>query len=358
VTPRTDSLTAFKKAQSVLALVKAGAPFDSLAKIYSDDPATKAQGGDTGWFQRGMTTPEFEDLAFSLDPGQVGGPVRTRFGYHLIQTVEKREQKLNAYELVAGAVGKAVAKQIADSLSYLYADSLSHHFRTRADLVRVAKARAYPLRQEFWSVGEGTMGETSRDPVVRDAYARMTGPGPVRMVVPLAAKSAVAWIDSIGKPRPATWDMAHDRAMDDAFAARRARGRQAALDAARRELAQGAPWDSVTAPWGGSLDLAHRVGEPLPAIGAPRAVDSLVFGGPKPLETGKTTIAQGVDGPVLVYVAGRESSRNPSAADREALTDMMRERAGYEYFEKLKVRFPVKILRADLRRPVTPPATP
>jgi hypothetical protein len=37
---------------------------------------------------------------------------------------------------------------------------------------------------------------------------------------------------------------------------------------------------------------------------------------------------------------------------------MMRERAGYEYFEKLKVRFPVKILRADLRRPVTPPATP
>src|SRR5262249_25326963 len=44
VTPRTDSLTAFKKAQSVLALAKAGASFDSLAKVYSDDPATKAQG--------------------------------------------------------------------------------------------------------------------------------------------------------------------------------------------------------------------------------------------------------------------------------------------------------------------------
>lgn len=359
VTPRTDSLTAYKKAQSVLALAKAGAPFDSLAKVYSDDPATKAQGGDTGWFQRGMTTPEFEDLAFSLDPGQVGGPVRTRFGYHLIQTVEKREQRLNAYDLVAGAVGKAVAKQIADSLGYRYADSLSRHLRARADLTRIAKARAYPLRQEYWSVGEGTMGEMSRDPEVRDALARMTAPGALRMVVPLAANPAVAWVDSIGKPRTPIWELAHDRALDDAMAARRARGRQAALDAARRELAAGASWDSVTAPWGGSLDLTHQPGQPLPAIGASRAVDSLVFGGgAKALGTGKTAVVQGTDGPVLVYVAGRESTRNPTAADREALTDMMRERAGYEYFEKLKVRYPVKILRADLRRAIPAPVAP
>lgn len=357
VTPRTDSLTALRKAQAVLALAKAGAPFDSLAKIYSDDPATKQQGGDTGWFQRGMTSPEFEDLAFSLDPGQIGGPVRTRFGYHIIQTVEKREQKLNSYELVAGAVGQAVAKQIADSLSYLYADSLAHHMRLRSDLTRVAKARGYPFRQEYWQVGEGTMGEISRDPEARDYYAHMTGPGPVRMVVQTAAHNAVAWVDSLGAPRPATWDLARDHAMDDALAARRARGRQAAVDAARRELSAGAPWDSVTAPWGGSLDLAHRAGEPLPAIGPSRAVDSLVFGGPR-LGTGKTAVVAGVDGPALVYVAGRESSRNPSAADRAALTDMMRERAGYEYFEKLKTRYPVRILRADLRRPIPPPVAP
>jgi parvulin-like peptidyl-prolyl isomerase len=359
VTPRTDSLTQLKRAQSVLALAKAGAPFDSLAKIYSDDPATKNQGGDTGWFQRGQTSPEFEDLAFSLDPGQVGGPVRTRFGYHLLQCVEKREQRLNAYEMVAGDVGKAVAKQIADSLAYRYADSLAHQFRTRAELTRIANSRSYPLRQEYWSVGAGTMGEVSRDPATRDALAKMTGSGPVRMVVPLAATAAVAWVDSIGKPRPATWEMAHDQAMEDAMAARRARGRQAAIDQAGRELTAGASWDSVIAPWGGSLDLAHRPGEALPGIGSSRAVDSLIFGaGANKLATGKTAVVKGVDGPVLVYLAGRESTRNPSAADRDALTDMMRERAGYEYFEKLKARYPVRILRADLRRPVQPPVAP
>jgi parvulin-like peptidyl-prolyl isomerase len=359
VTPRVDSLTAYKKAQSVLALARAGAPFDSLAKVYSEDPATKAQGGDTGWFQRGMTSPEFEDLAFSLEPGQIGGPVRTRFGYHLVQTVEKREQKLNPYEIVAGDVGKSVAKEIADSLSWLYADSLSRHQRTRADITRVAKARGYPLRNEYWSVGAGTMGEVSRDPSVRDALAKMTAPGAVRMIVPLAAANAVAWVDSIGKPRPPSWDLSHDQAVEDAMAARRARGREAAIAQASRELAAGAPWDSVTAPWGGSLDLVHRPGETLPAVANARAVDSLVFGGgAHPLEAGKTVVARGVDGPVLVLLSGRQSTRSPSAADRAALIDLMRERNGYEYFEKLKARYPVKILRADLRRPITPPAAP
>jgi hypothetical protein len=359
VTPRTDSTTAYKRSQSVLALAKAGAPFDSLAKVYSDDPATKEQGGDTGWFHRGMTSPEFENLAFSLDAGQIGGPVRTRFGFHLVQVVEKKEEKINGYELVAGAVGRAVAKEIADSLSYLLADSLAHHLKTRAELVRFSRSRGYPLRQEYWSVGEGTMGEMSRDPSVREALARMTAPGPVRMIVPLAVANAVGWVDSIGAPRTPTYDLAHDRAVDDALAARRARGRQAAIDAARRELAAGAPWDSVTAPWGGSIDLAHHAGEPLPAIGPSRAVDSLVFGGgPHRLEKGQTAIVQGVDGPVLLYVTARESTKVPTAGDRDALTDMMRERAGYEYFETLKRRFPVKILRADLKRPIAPPTAP
>lgn len=364
VTPRTDSLTALKRAQSVLALAKAGAPFDSLARVYSDDPATKNQGGDTGWFQRGMTSPEFEDLAFGLDPGDMGGPVRTRFGYHLIQTIEKREEKINSYEVVAGAVGSAVAKQIADSLTLQLADSLAHHLRTRAEMVRFARARNYSLRQEFWQIGQGAMGEVTRDPSVRDALAAMKGPGLVRVPAPLAASGyGVAWIDSIAVPRTASWELAHDQAVEDAMAARRERGRRAALEAAQRELAAGASWDSVAAPWGGSLDLTHRAGEQLPAVGSSRAVDSLVFdGGTHRLAEGKTAIVAGADGPVLVQLVARTSAgpggKAPTAADRAALTDMMRERAGYEYFEKLKARFPVKILRADLRRTIQAPPAP
>src|SRR5262249_48761367 len=360
VTPRTDSTTALKRAQTVLAQAKAGAAFDSLAKVYSDDPATKNQGGDTGWFQRGMTSPEFEDLAFSLEPGQIGGPVRTRFGYHLVLLLEKREEKLNPFPLVAGAVGKAVAKQIADSLSYVYADSLARHFKTKAELTRISRARSYPIRLEFWSVGEDAMGQVTNDPGVRDAISKMRGPGPLHMAVPLPSASAVVWVDSLGAPRAPTWDTASEKAPPDALAARRARGRQGAIAAAQRELAAGAPWDSVVAPWGGSLDLAHRAGEPLPAIGASRQIDSLVFdSGTHRLTDGKAAVVSGVDGPVLVYLAGRQSTGNgPTADQKAALVDMMRERMAYEYFEKLKTRYPVKILRADLRRPFTAPVAP
>ena len=69
----------------------AGADFTELAKQYSEDP-TADQGGELGWLPRGATVPEFQQVMDALEPGQVSEPFRSRFGWHLVQVLERRQR--------------------------------------------------------------------------------------------------------------------------------------------------------------------------------------------------------------------------------------------------------------------------
>lgn len=84
------------KARALRERIEQGADFAALAKAHSDDPGSVAKGGDLGWVTPGQTVPEFERALSGLKPGEVSQPVRTPFGVHLIQLLERREADITA----------------------------------------------------------------------------------------------------------------------------------------------------------------------------------------------------------------------------------------------------------------------
>ena len=80
---------------------KGGADFAALAREYSEDPGSKGEGGDLGYFGRGKMVKEFEEAAFKTPPGQLTGLVKTRFGWHLLKVEDRKEPRTQPFTEVA-----------------------------------------------------------------------------------------------------------------------------------------------------------------------------------------------------------------------------------------------------------------
>ncbi len=88
--PEADMERIKKRAEEVLARVKKGEDFATLAQQFSDDKVSGEKGGDLGWFERGKMVQEFEDAAFALQPGQTSELVKSQFGFHIIKLEDRR----------------------------------------------------------------------------------------------------------------------------------------------------------------------------------------------------------------------------------------------------------------------------
>ncbi len=80
-------------AKEVLEKLNAGGDFAALAKEYSTDTASAEKGGDLGWFTVGTMVPEFNDAAYALEKNEISAPIKTDYGYHIIQVLDTRDVK-------------------------------------------------------------------------------------------------------------------------------------------------------------------------------------------------------------------------------------------------------------------------
>jgi len=96
------------EAKAILAQLKGGADFATLAKEKSKDPGA-AEGGDLGYFTKEQMVPEFAEVAFKLGKGQLSDPVKTQFGWHVIKVEEKRIRPTPTFEQVKPQIENYVA---------------------------------------------------------------------------------------------------------------------------------------------------------------------------------------------------------------------------------------------------------
>jgi len=89
-----------KRIKDIAEKLNAGEDFVELAKNYSEDPGSKSRGGELGFFQRGDFVKRFEEVAFSLQSGEISDIVQTEHGFHIIQMIERRGEKINVRHIL------------------------------------------------------------------------------------------------------------------------------------------------------------------------------------------------------------------------------------------------------------------
>ncbi len=114
-------------AKAALARVKAGEDFAKVANEVSKDPASK--GGDLGWFTKDRMVPEFAEAAFKLKPGQISDPVKTQFGWHIIQVEGERMKTFPPFDQVKEQASHYVQQKAqADIVQELRKDAKIQRF--------------------------------------------------------------------------------------------------------------------------------------------------------------------------------------------------------------------------------------
>lgn len=123
------------KAQALLDSLKAGADFAELARKYSQDPGSAAQGGDLGLVRRGQFVKEFETAVFGLHEGEISPIVQTEFGFHIIQLLERRGDAVHARHILIrvekSKAGDSITVALLDSLR-----TLAQHGTSFAELAK------------------------------------------------------------------------------------------------------------------------------------------------------------------------------------------------------------------------------
>lgn len=120
-------------AEQVLAELKEGLSFEDAAAQYSQCPS-KSQGGDLGVFTRGRMVPEFEEAAFTLEPGIISDPIQTQFGYHLIKVTDKQPAGERSFDEVKDQLEQQLLQMKQHEVYQRKVSELSDHYEIRRGL--------------------------------------------------------------------------------------------------------------------------------------------------------------------------------------------------------------------------------
>ncbi len=313
IRPKTEDdagwSAALAKAQEVRAKALTG-DFVALAKQYTEDPGSKDTGGELGWFGRGRMVKEFENAAFGLKPGEISQPVKSQYGYHIIQLEETRPASIRPLAEVRDMIREKLLEGLADAEGNRRATALrdkidaaklttDDQWRTLTD--DVVTSNVTP----FFGAGDETVAGLGRDPEllaeVKTAKEGFIG-GP--------RHGSRGWVVyRVAKVRPAgttPFAEAKDEAMEAARRAKALETLRLEVEGKRTALA-GGPLSAQAAALGGAAATVndHRRGTAIQGVGMAPRLEDAVFAAPLNTLTPAVTVAE--RGVAVARVIGKKA---------------------------------------------------
>ncbi|MBH97394.1 MAG: hypothetical protein CMM56_02965 [Rhodospirillaceae bacterium] len=170
--PQEDS-DAESRALEILTRLESGEEFETLAAEFSEDAGTSSQGGDLGWVSRGLLVGPFEDALYAMQVGEVQGPVKSDFGYHLIRLDEIRAGDAQSFEELRDDLVADYQSSRAEELFYNQANDLADRaFDAFDELASVAADMGYPLQTFAGLTRTGTVSPVDNSvPLIQAAFS-------------------------------------------------------------------------------------------------------------------------------------------------------------------------------------------
>jgi peptidyl-prolyl cis-trans isomerase D len=344
------------KAEDILKQAKAGADFGELAKKYSEDDSNAKNGGDLDYFGHGKMVPEFDAVAFTLQPGQISDVVKTQLGYHIIKLTDKKPGTTRPFA--------ELRQQLTDQLSYERAQSqagelsatLEKQITKPADLDKVAKAQGLTVQESgFFARDEPILGLGPSPEAASRAFEMKTG----EVSAPLRASRGFAFITPVGKQDPYVpkLDEVKERVRDEVI-------KQKARDLSRQKAAEVAAklkaspdFDKAAKAAGVEAKTTELIARdaPIPDLGVAPAVEEAAF----KMTVGSTSDPIAVDNGTAVIKLVEKQEVTPSdyalARDkfREELLSDRRNRFFGAYMQKAKQRMKIEVNREQLQKAVS-----
>ncbi len=170
-----------------------GADFAVLAKANSEDPGSKDGGGDLGWVDRGVMTKAFEDALFAMKAGEITGPIKTEFGYHVLQLREIKPGQGKSFEEVRDVLAREQAEADGERVyNDLAGRVVNEVLKNPTSLAPAAKAVGLPV-QRIGPFSRATASGIAANPaVLRAAFSdSLVQDGTVSDPIEIAPKHSV-----------------------------------------------------------------------------------------------------------------------------------------------------------------------